>query len=137
MARVTVEGDSEPDFIWSPYRAFISGLQQPVLGFASNLTSTVRPGLSNEFRVGVSSDAIEWQRSHPGIPTLVSVGDGVLLPGSLAFYGFRNREHVLDFSDEVFRVFGRHILRFGGSAMVRGISGFLTAGQDGRYTFQT
>jgi hypothetical protein len=137
MARVTLESDAEPDFIWSPYSAFISGLQQPALSFASNLTSTLRPGLSNEFRVGVSSDAIEWQRAHPEIPTLLSAGDGVLLPGSLAFYGFRNREHVLELSDEMFKVFGRHILRFGGSAMVRGINGFLTAGEDGRYTFQT
>jgi hypothetical protein len=137
MARVTLESDSEPDFIWSPYSAFISGLQQPALSFASNLTSTLRPGYSNEFRVGVTSDAIEWQRAHPEIPTLVSSGDRVLLPGSLAFYGFRNREHVLELSDEMFRVFGRHILRFGGSGMVRGISGFLTAGQDGRYTFET
>ena len=137
MSRVTLESDSQPDFIWSPYRNFISGLRQPALSFASNLTSTLRPGLSNELRGSITSDAIEWDRAHPEIPTLVSTGDRVLLPGSLAFYGFRNREHVLELSDEVFRVFGRHIVRFGGSVMVRGISGFLTAGQDGRYTFQT
>jgi hypothetical protein len=137
MGRVTLESDSQPDFIWSPYRDFISGLRQPALSFASNLTSTLTPGLSNELRVGITSDAIEWARAHPEIPTLVATGDGVLLPGSLAFYGFRNREHVLELSDELYRVSGRHIVRFGGSGMVRGISGFLTAGQDGRYTFQT
>lgn len=137
MGRVTLQSDSQPDFIWSPYRDFVSGLRQPALNFASNLTSTLSPGLSNELRVGGTWDAIEWDRSHPEIPTLVSTGDGVLLPGSLAFYGFRNREHALELSDEVYRVFGRHIIRFGGSATVRGISGFLTAGQDGRYTFPT
>ena len=103
------------------------------LSFAFNLTSTLSHGLSNELRVGVSRDAIEWERAHPEIPTLVSTGDGVLLPGSLAFYGFRNREYDLEFADQVFRVFGRHVLSFGGSAMVRGISGFLNTG-DGRYT---
>ena len=59
------------------------------------------------------------------------------LPGSLAFYAFRDRNKTFQLSDEAFRVFGRHIVRFGGDFLLRYQDGFLSAGRDGRYTFPT
>ena len=61
----------------------------------------------------------------------------VLLPGSLAFYAFRARNNTIQLGDELFRVLGRHVLRFGGDFLLRYQEGFLSAGQDGRYTFPT
>ena len=70
MARLAVGQTSQPDFIWSPYPAFVSGLNEPALNLAVSLTSSVRPQLSNDFRFGWSRDAIEWNRAHPEIPSL-------------------------------------------------------------------
>jgi hypothetical protein len=138
MARLAVGQTSEPDFIWSPYQAFISGLSEPALNLAGSLTSSKRPQLSNEFRVGWIRDAIEWNRAHPEIPTLYdSSPQDVILPGSLAFYGFRDRNNTFQLGDEAFRVFGNHIVRFGGDFLIRYQEGFLSAGQTGRYTFPT
>jgi hypothetical protein len=138
MARLAVAQSSQPDFIWSPYKDFVSGLSEPVLSLAGSLASSIRPRLSNDFRFGWSRNTIDWNRAHPEIPTLIdSSPQGVLLPGSLAFYAFRNRNNTYQLSDEVFRVFGRHIVRFGGDFLLRYQEGFLSAGRDGRYAFPT
>ena len=138
MARLAVGHTGEPDFIWSPYAAFISPLNEPVLNLSGSLTSSLQPRLTNEFRFGWSTDAIEWNRAQPQIPTLFdSSPQDVILPGSPAFYSFRDRNHTVQLGDEMFRVRGRHILRFGGDYLLRYQNGDLTAGQDGRYTFPT
>lgn len=138
LARGTVARISRPDFIWSPYRDFVSGLNEPAMSLAGGLTSSLRPRLTNEIRLGWSRNAIEWDRAHPEIPTLIDASlKGILLPGSLAFYAFRNRNHTIEFADQAFRASGRHILRFGGGLLLRSMEGFLTAGRDGRYSFQT
>ncbi len=138
MGRLAIGQTSEPDFIWSPYQAFISGLNEPVLNLAGSLTSAILPQLSNDLRLAWSTDAIEWSRAHPEIPTLIdSSPQDVILPGSPAFYAFRDRNNTFQLGDEIFRVFGRHILRFGGDFLLRYQQGFLSAGQDGRYSFPT
>src|SRR5581483_4120038 len=138
MARLAIAGTSRPDFIWSPYPDFISGLHQPATSLAAALTSALLPQLANELRFGWSRDAIAWDRAHPEVPTLIDTSpDGVILPGSLAFYAFRNRNQSFELADQAFRVSGRHILCGGGSVLVRSATGFLTAGQDGRYAFPT
>ncbi len=138
MARLAAGKTTEPDFIWSPYAAFISPLNEPVLSLSASLTSAIRPQLTNEFRFGWSRDAIEWNRAQPQIPTLFdSSPQDVILPGSPAFYSFLDRNHTLQVGDDMFRVRGRHVLRFGGDYLLRYQNGYLTAGQDGGYTFPT
>lgn len=138
MLRLAAGQTAQPDFIWSPYKDFISGLNQPVLNFAGSLTSSIRPQLTNELRLGWGRDAIEWSRAHSEIPTLIDTSpQDVVLPGSPAFYAFRDRNNTVQFGDEMFRVTGSHILRFGGDFLLRYQEGFLSAGQDGRYSFPT
>ncbi len=138
MVRLAAGQTVEPDFIWSPYPAFVSSLNEPVLNLAGSLTSSIRPELTNEFRFGWGRDAIEWNRANPQIPTLFdSSPQDVVLPGSPAFYGFRDRNNTIQLGDEVFRVLDRHIVRFGGDYLLRYQNGFLSAGQDGRYAFPT
>jgi hypothetical protein len=129
---------AQPDFIWTPYQDFVSGLNEPVLNLAGSLTSSIRPQLSNDLRFAWGRDATEWNRAHPEIPTLFdSSPQDVILPGSPAFYAFRARNSTFQLGDEVFRAFGSHIVRFGGDFLLRYQEGFLSAGQDGRYTFPT
>src|SRR5580692_12878312 len=43
MARLAIQRLSEPDFIWSPYPAFVSGLQNNTTGIMGNWTHTWSP----------------------------------------------------------------------------------------------
>jgi len=69
-----------------------------------------------------------------GSPTLVS-SDGTTLPGSDAFYSFRNRSRSWEFVENVIWARGRHIFKFGGEALLRRIDGYLTAGRDSYFGF--
>ena len=148
MGRLALARLSRPDFIWSPYAAFTSGLEQPTSSLALQYTKNVRPGLINELRVGWSQDDLRWNRAHPEVPTLVvartlqSQGDApedvlrpTLLPGSGAFYEFQNASRNFELNDNLLSVRGRHIVKLGGGFLFRNLDGFLTAGRDGRYIF--
>jgi len=39
-----------PDFVWYPYRDFISGLEQPLVSGALGYTDAIRPNLTHEMR---------------------------------------------------------------------------------------
>lgn len=137
-ARLAAGQTTEPDFIWTPYPAFVSGLNEPAFNLAGSLTGSIQPQVSNDLRFGWSQDATEWNRANPQIPTLIdSSPQDVILPGSPAFYGFLDRNKTMQLGDEVFRVFGRHIVRFGGDFLLRYQTGFLSAGEGGRYAFPT
>ena len=69
-------------------------------------THSFRPNLTNEIRAGYSRDDLHWNRPHSEIPTLVSE-DGVTLPGSPAFYGYRNINGTTEFLDNVIWARGR------------------------------
>ncbi len=75
-----------------------------------------------------------WNRAHPEIPTLIS-GDGTTLPGSPAFYSYKNLSNTWEVLDNVIRAHGRHVTTVGGGVLFRSTSGYLTAGQDGQYLF--
>ena len=125
---------ARPDFIWSPYEDFVSGLDQDSVGLGVAYMRTLRPGLTNEAKLGWNRDTLGWDRAHPEIPTLVS-GDGVTLPGSPAFYAYRNQNPTWELLDNVTWSRGRHVLAAGGGFLSRGSEGFLTAGRDGQYGF--
>ena len=113
-----------PDFIWSPYKQFITPLDQKALGLAVAGTSMLTPSLTNEARFAFDSDLLDFQRRWPNMPSLVTfdpAGTRLWLPGSPAFYGFYNNTRDQEFQDNVMRVHGRHALKFGGSALTRQI----------------
>jgi hypothetical protein len=132
--RFSAASGSRPDFIWTPYEDFVIGLEQRSFGLVLALTSTLRHDLGIETRLAWAGDRIEWPRAHPEIPTLGSF-DGVVLPGSPAFYSFLNRGRGLECSESVTYGAGRHMLRLGGGFWLRTLSGSQPAGRDGRYLF--
>ena len=136
LGRVADTKISRPDFSWTPYKDFVTPLDQNALGLAVNVTSTLGPALYHELRTGWSDGRIEWDRPHPEVPTL-SVSEGVSLPGSLIAYSFRDRSRNFEVSSHWIWSQARHTLKFGGALLTRDIDGYLTAGRDGRYTFGT
>jgi len=137
MARVAIARVARPDFIWTPYPGFNSPLQENTYSAMLGLESALRPGMTNEARVAWSSDALSWDRAQPQIPTLAMSynGQAVVMPGSPAAYGYRNRTRAWEFLDNLTWVRGRHILKAGGGGLWRAVDTALTAGQDGYYAF--
>lgn len=134
MARAMASIVTEPDFIWSPYPAFTSALHENTWSAAISDTHTFRPGLINESRAGFSDDDLHWNRSQTQIPTLASE-DGVTLPGSPAFYAYKNVNRSGEFVDNVIWSRQRHQVTAGAGLLLRGSDGYLTAGEDGQYMF--
>ena len=134
MMRVLRNEVTRPDFIWTPYKDFVSPLMQGATGFAFADVREYLPGRTNETRLSIGADNLNWDRKHPEIPTLVS-DDGTVLPGSPAFYGFKNAVHRLELVDNAAWVRGTHHIRLGGSILFRRIRTSLLPGRDGRYTF--
>ncbi len=134
MGRIAIARLSRPDFIWSPYPDFVSGLDQDTLSLAVNYTRSFRPGLIMESKLGRSTDNLGWDRAHPEVPTF-AVSDDTVLPGSPAFYAYRNRNHTWEFLDSVVWTHGRHVSTFGGGMLLRSTDGLLSAGRDGQYLF--
>lgn len=146
FARVAISRLGRPDFIWSPYKDFLSALRQNTLGLALGYVRTFGAGLVNEAKLGRTSDDLGWNRPHPEIPTLnagdlVPIGGGLAeavnlyLPGSPAFYAYDNRSRTWEMLDNLTWAHGRHVFTGGGGALLRGADGYLTAGRDGQYIF--
>ena len=134
MARLAMARVSQPNFIWSPYKDFTSGLQQNTTGLAGNWTHTFTPRITSELKFSYSDDNLWWDRAHPEIPTLSS-GDGTLLPGSPAFYAYRNHNHNPQAIYSAVWTRNRHIVSAGAGLLLRTNEGYLTAGRDGQYIF--
>jgi hypothetical protein len=134
IGRLSFARLGEPDFIWSPYRDFISPLDQDTTSFAITWQRSITPALTNEAKLGFSTDNLSWNRAHPEIPSLVSF-DGTTLPGSPAFYAYKNLSNTWEILDNVIRAHGRHVTTAGGGVLFRSLSGYLTAGRDGEYAF--
>ena len=137
--RLAASKMSRPDFIWSPYRDYVSGMQQPVYNAAANWTSSIRPALTNQLEAGWSYERLSWERSHPDVPTLQVTGGNPgaapILPGSPAAYGMDNGGHVIQLSDSATIIHGLHILKMGTGGFWRRTNDFLGFGLDGRYLF--
>ncbi len=134
MARVVINRFSEPDFIWSPYKDFISALHENTVAAGGSYIHAFQSNLTNEARLSYSTDGLGWNRPHPEIPTLTSE-DGVTLPGSPAFYAYRNVNDSWEVLDNLIWTRGRHLVTVGGGLLWRSSSGYETAGQDGQYFF--
>ncbi|MEP7352497.1 MAG: TonB-dependent receptor [Acidobacteriota bacterium] len=123
-----------PDFIWTPYPDFVSGLNQNNWRLGGSEVHTFSPKLINEARLGFSNDDLHWDRPHPEIPTL-AVSDGTVLPGSPAFYAYKNVNKSLEVLDNVTWSTGAHRVTMGAGALLRSSDGYQTAGRDGQYLF--
>ncbi len=136
MGRLMLNRFEEPDFIWSPYPAFTSVLNENTWALGGSYIHSFKPDLINEARLGYSSDDLHWNRPHPEIPTLVSL-DGTTLPGSPAFYAYKNVNNSWEMLDNLTWTHGRHLVTTGAGLLLRSSNGYLTAGQDGEYSFIT
>jgi hypothetical protein len=135
MARFVLADVSRPDFSWTPYADFVSGLTQDSYSAAFSLTSYYTPRLAGETRAGWTRDDLNWDRPHPDIPTLVSA-DGTALPGSLLAYAHRNKSDSVELVENLTWSAGRHVVKIGGGVLLRRLDGALTAGRDGYFQFR-
>jgi hypothetical protein len=144
MGRVLINRFDRPDFIWTPYKDFVSALNENTTALGINYTRSFSSALTNEARFSVSNDDLHWNRPHPEIPTLVT-GDfyvangvafsGAALPGSPAFYAYKNVNRSWELLDNVIWTRGQHLITAGAGVLLRSSDGYLTAGRDGEYQF--
>src|SRR5262249_14742338 len=90
LGRAAVSSLARPEFIWTPYRDFVSGLYQNSTAAAAAWIAAWTPRTTNELRAGYSVDSLGWDRPHREIPNMYSFEEGALLPGSPASYAYRN-----------------------------------------------
>ena len=138
MGRLMASKVTNPYFIWTPYKDFITPLHQDTYSLGLSYIHTFRPSLTSEARFGFSNDDLNWNRAHPEIPTLVSAGfDQAILPGSPAFYSYRNANRSWEALDNIMWNRGRHLIVAGGGMLNRRSEGYLTAGEDGEFSFSS
>jgi len=144
MVRVLINRLDEPDFIWSPYKAFISSLHENTISSGGSYIHQFQSNLTNEARLSYSTDGLGWNRPHPEIPSLTTNDSyvvngvqysGVTLPGSAAFYAYKNVNDSWEVLDNLIWTRGQHLVTVGGGLLWRNSNGYLTAGQDGQYLF--
>jgi hypothetical protein len=135
-ARVTVDRESRPDFVWTPYPQFVMPLALDSFSAAFTWTFSSSSGLSQEFRAGWNTDEIRFNRPHPEVPTLQS-GDGTILPGSPAVYGFRNQARDFELVENIAWIKGRHLPKVGGGVLLHHVAGYQTLFRDRLYVFES
>ena len=130
---------NRPDFIWTPYPDFVTPLVEDSWAIGGSYIRTLSPASTNEFRASYSNDDLHFNRAHPETPTLVAMqfspSEQIYLPGSPAFYSYKNASGTTELLDNVILSRGRHQVTFGGGVLLRGIDGYLTAGRDGAFFF--
>jgi hypothetical protein len=144
LARGLLNRLSRPDFIWTPYPDFVSALHQTTVAVGGSYIRSFQANLTNEARLSYSDDDLYWNRPHSEIPAL-STGDvffdgdtafvGVTLPGSPAFYAYKNRNRSWEVLDNIIWSRGQHLVTVGAGFLSRRSEGFQTSGQDGQYAF--
>ena len=128
-----------PDFIWTPYKDFVSALHENTAAIGFSYIHSFRANLTNEARLSFSSDDLHWNRPHPEIPTLASLATffngPVTLPGSPAFYQYKNVNQSWELLDNLIWTRGQHMITAGAGLLLRSSDGYMTAGRDGEYVF--
>ena len=124
FARLSIYRQSQPDFIWSPYAAFQSGLDSNTTSWAVGDTRTFGRWLTGEIRAGFETDLMGWKKPDSNIPTLAV--PGVTLPGSPANYFFRNHGKSGELNASVIATAGKHVMKAGGGWLQRRIDGTAT-----------
>jgi hypothetical protein len=142
MARGIFVNLSRPDFIFSPYKDFITPLIQNTWAVGGDYIHTFSASLTNEFRLSRTDDDLHFNRPHPEIPTLLALAPlnyfpvgTITLPGSTQFYSYLNHSKTTELLDNVIWSRSRHLITVGAGLLLRNVSGYLTAGRDGEYMF--
>jgi hypothetical protein len=142
MARGIFVKLSRPDFIWNPYKDFVTPLIQDTWAAGGSHIHNFSASTTNEFRLSRSDDDLHFNRPHPEVPTLLALAPlnyfpigTITLPGSSQFYSYQNHSKTTEFLDNVIRAWGRHLITVGAGLLLRNVSGYLTAGRDGEYMF--
>jgi len=136
LGRVAVLDLDRPDFDFSPYPQFTSGISQRTKAFAAGYQYTVSPGLINDLRFSFSADRLFWDRARSSVPTLLFQTPGLDLPGSSAFFPYTNNNGTVQILDNVTRLRGRHAVTAGGGFLHRKADASLGTFRDGIYYFQ-
>lgn len=144
MARGIFANMSEPDFIWNPYKNFITPLSDDTWAIGGSYIHSFSARLTNEFRLSRSDDDLHFNRPNPQVPTLLAAAPSnyfplstITLPGSSQFYSYKNHSKTTELLDNVILSRSRHLITLGAGILFRNLSGYLTAGQDGEYTFNS
>ena len=124
-AGLTVSHESQPDFFWSPYPAFVSGLHQNG-GVASATFNEQFATVNAEFRAALTRDSLGWDRAHPEVPRLLVVSSDVILPGSPASYLLNTAGTALDVSANFLVSTPRHLVKWGGGFLGRILGGVIS-----------
>jgi len=144
MGRVLINRLGEPDFIWTPYKDFISPLHDNTVAAGGSYIHAFRANLTNEVRLSYSTDDLGWNRPHPEVPTLTTqdqyvvngvLQSGVTLPGSPGFYSYKNVNSSWEVLDNVIWTRGQHLITIGGGVLERSSDGYQTTGAGGQYLF--
>lgn len=142
MARGIFVNMGEPDFVWNPYKQFITPLIEDTWAIGGSYIHTFSASVTNEFRLSRTDDDLHFNRPHPEIPTLLAAAptnyypiSTITLPGSQQFYSYKNHSKTTELLDNVIWSRDRHLITLGAGVLFRNLSGYLTAGQNGEYTF--
>ena len=132
----------QPDFIWSPYPDFISGLSQGTDGVVAGFTVTPTARSAAETKLAISKDSIGWDRAHPEVPTLLVLagnpGTGnPVLPGSPAAYSYAYRGRSIELNSSLLIALNRHVIKFGASVLQRSLHTDLPYAQSGAFSFSS
>ena len=81
-------------------------------GLRANWMHTWTPRLTSELKLSYSDDNLWWDRAHPEIPTLASAM-ALTLPGSPAFYAYRNHNRTPEVIYSTVWTRNRHVITAG------------------------
>jgi len=136
MGRALLNRVALPDFIWTPYKDFVSAQHDDTWAVAISQVHSFRSNLTNEARLSYSNDNFYYNRPHPEIPNLQLLDNGQgSLPGSPLFYSFKSANQSWELLDNVIWSRGKHLITAGAGLLRRASDGYLTAGQAPRFIF--
>ena len=140
MGRVLINLPGRAGFHLEPLQGLSSRpLHENTVARRRAVTSTPsRPNLTNEARLSYST--MIWagtariprsRRSTTDDPYFVNgvAYSGVTLPGSPAFYAYKNVNNSWEALDNVIWTHGQHLVTVGGGVLLRSSNGYLTAGR--------
>lgn len=132
LARFAASDLERPDYSYSPYPAFTSGLDQRALSTVLGMEYT-RGRSATETRIGFEPDRLQFERAQPTMPSL-QTDDGVALPTSGLQAGFAQKERRFNASYSTLFTLPRNFLKIGAGALYRKMDSALDAGA-GTVTF--
>jgi hypothetical protein len=132
MGRLALSHVTRPDYSFSPYPAFTSGLSQDSTSTAVGL-EMFRGIVAQEGRFSYTQDWLGFTRAHAELPELVTFDD-TSLPSSQLGAGLQNRGRTINASYALAINSRRHILKMGAGMLGRDLRSNLDASQ-GTYTY--